>query len=561
MKFSLINILLLFLILEINAQTLSNRELDSLYSDFIKIKSYHTIADISQPLRPDSGTVKCGFSEVNSVIPFLSQFSTEKQKTIYKLLQRPQKQTSFVTPGGFFRVHFDTSGIEKPEYDLGLLAEALDSAYRFEINYLNYAVPVSDNGEGGDALYDVYILDLGTGQGGLYGYTQYSDQEIVPGSGRYTSYMVIDEDYLGFKSAGIQGARVTVAHEFHHAIQGSGYIFRQQDTFFHELSSTAMEEFVFDSINDYYGYMLSYFRSPENPFAQNNGYNLAIWNIFIHKNFGFEILKRQWELMPGLRALNAINLSLNELGTTFAKQLNKFGVWTYFTKFRAQPNNYFEEGEFYPLIDIGAVINFSPPSREVNLNVKSTSNNFITLKDQSTGDTLIAIITNGDYISGIDSINKSFPLEYILFTDPNSGERKLTSHYSSDFNVNNNRFLWSASELLNGILVREDSAQIPLPEKVLEYAFPNPFYYMRGLSDINLPVATSNSGTAIFNIYTIAMELVFTGEGRIINNNGKAVVLWDGFDDKKNKLPSGVYIYVTKADDEITKGKIVIFNE
>ena len=56
--------------------------------------------------------------------------------------------------------------------------------------------------------------------------------------------MMIDNDFTSYFSSGINGARVTVAHEFHHSIQGGNYIFRPEDTFFYEITSTAMEEFV-----------------------------------------------------------------------------------------------------------------------------------------------------------------------------------------------------------------------------------------------------------------------------------------------------------------------------
>ncbi len=44
--------------------------------------------------------------------------------------------------------------------------------------------------------------------------------------------------------------------------------------------------------------MSSYFRNPATPMPLNDGYNLAIWNIYLEKRFGFDILKHQWELIP-----------------------------------------------------------------------------------------------------------------------------------------------------------------------------------------------------------------------------------------------------------------------
>ena len=67
-----------------------------------------------------------------------------KRKLMQPMFSRLELDKSFVTPGGFFRVHYDTSGINTPGYDLNLLAQALDSTYKFEITELGYTVPPSD---------------------------------------------------------------------------------------------------------------------------------------------------------------------------------------------------------------------------------------------------------------------------------------------------------------------------------------------------------------------------------------------------------------------------------
>jgi hypothetical protein len=56
------------------------------------------------------------------------------------------------------------------------------------------------------------------------------------------------------------------------------------------------------------------------------------------------------------------------------------------------------------------------------------------------------------------------------------------------------------------------------------------------------------------------MDLVFSGEKDIFAID-KIVVRWDGKTNSGEKLPTGVYIYVTKAGDTVKKGKIVIYNE
>ncbi len=109
-------------------------------------------------------------------------------------------------------------------------------------------LPLSDSNGGGDDKDDVYIQNQG---GSIYGYTEW---ESKVGAVNWTSFIVIDNDYVGYYSSGIEGMLVTVAHEFHHGIQVGNYSvlnsnspLRNDDIFFYEITSTSMEEFVFNA--------------------------------------------------------------------------------------------------------------------------------------------------------------------------------------------------------------------------------------------------------------------------------------------------------------------------
>ena len=238
--------------------------------------------------------------------------------------------------------------------------------------------------------------------------------------------MVIDNDYVGYYSSGINGARVTVAHEFHHGIQGGNYApagsnspFRNSDVFYYEITSTAFEEFVFDDVNDYYAYMPSYFQNPETAMPLNDGYNLAIWNIYLQNNFGFDILKRQWELLPSQvnSALKAIALSIDENGSTLGNELNKFGIWTYFTNSRAISGRYFEEANNYPLINPTPTqgVNFTPPSDTYSMSVAPVANYFLKINLPSADGVFYTIVTNSDWQKANDNAGQSLPFTYIHF--------------------------------------------------------------------------------------------------------------------------------------------------
>lgn len=554
----------------VKAQELTTSQLDSLYTKFITLRAPELLSESDKSLELTFEDRKCGFTLVNDIKANFNSFTAEQQNILKSLLARPSLQTSVVSPSGFFRIHYDPSGTNRPNYSTGLtvdenvaeVARALDSVYRFEIDFLGFLVPPSDNGAGGDLKYDVYIQNQSSS---IYGYTEW---ESRVGSVNWTSFMVIDNDYTGYYSSGLDGMKVTVAHEFHHGIQLGNYSifngttpYRASDTFFYELTSTSMEEFVFDEVNDYYAYMDSYFRRTDLAFPNQNGYNLAIWNIYLTNDFGFGILKRQWELIPSIKAILVINQSLNEVGTSYPRELNKFGIWTFFTNFRSIPGKYFEEAVNYPAVTPTFTIQYPAPPPDMMS--APTTNNYVKFNIASNSDTLVAIVTNADAIAASENSNQYFDFNYTLFNNPTSGQRELTSDYSSTFSVSNTSY-WAVSEVLNNQLIREDSLIVP-PASNVEYAYPNPFNYSTSLLNTPLvffPFEENVGETVDFNIYSVDMQLIYSKEVSIqILPGGQTGVSWDGIDDNNNKLASGVYIYVIKEGDEVVKGKFVIFNE
>ncbi len=69
-----------------------------------------------------------------------------------------------------------------------------------------------------------------------------------------------------------------------------------------------------------------------------------------------------------------------------------------------------------------------------------------------------------------------------------------------------------------------------------------------------------NNDYADLNIYTTSMKLVYSNNEHISYGQGqKTFIQWNGLDKNNNKLASGVYIYVTKSGNNVSKGKLVIF--
>ncbi len=247
-----------------NSKQISEKKLDSLYNAIILLHNPETTIKGTNQIAIDQAPVKCGFGTIADVKTHFDSFTPEQQNSINQVLSRPELQTNKVSPSGIFRIHYDTTGNYVPDYFNGIkntiqlsvdsLAIAFDSSYNYEVNILGYDAPPSDGTEGGDGLYDVYIKPVNG-----YGYTE--PVKLGP------TYIVVDNK-MNFYTKGIHAARVTAAHEFHHAIQVGSYSDNTSgNRYYFEITSTAMEEFVYDSVNDYYGYLLGYFNKPDKRFT------------------------------------------------------------------------------------------------------------------------------------------------------------------------------------------------------------------------------------------------------------------------------------------------------
>jgi hypothetical protein len=566
-------ITLLFLSLSLPGY-LYPQNLDSLFNAYVESYSRRTWIKHHPNIQSAHHREKCGFG-INALITgHFNSFTNDQQNTLKKLMRRLDTlHTSMVSPSGFFRIHYDTVGYNAPGYftepglnnreivkmSIDSLAAALDSAYNFEINILGYKPPPADNGEGGDDLYDVYLAYLGPND---YGVTKFA-------TGFASSYIEIHNSFSGFFSPGIDGAKVTAAHEFFHAIQIAQFGWKgDSQKYFYELCSTAMEEFVFDSINEYYRDLADYFRKPHYSLVGDSkrGYEDAIFLIYLHERFvkdesnwskGYQIIKDAWRIFSqnGI-AIEALAESLFNNGTSLRYEMNNFGIWCYFTSGRTKPGMYFDEAEFYPLITPFTSYVFDSPRKEYSIGTNPVSNNYLVfiLTDQGFRDSLVTIITNADVAGAVSSGPGNTELRYTLTTGNEPGSQKIVNNYYSILDAPTDDLFLEANIFNDGVVSNYNFVR-----ETLDYSFPQPFRYSEH-SHLFIPVRPNTLEIADLNIYTSGMNLIYSARKEIIAGE-KIVVKWDGLDTYGNKLPTGIYFYTVKSKDEFTKGKLVIYND
>jgi len=298
--------------------------------------------------------------------------SSQNQALLKFFVTRPEMPYEKISPSGQFRIHYSTYGanaVSSKDNDLNGVPDYVDSVmiifdycHQFETDSLGLKSPPHDYGYGGGNEYDVYIQNFRS----MYGQTV-PDAEVPTKPNTYYSYLEIDNNYLGFPTSGIDGLRVTAAHEYFHAIQ-MGYKFKgdddfwEKEVFYYEISSTWMEDVIYDDVNDYYNYLYSFFNEINMPFDTYDyyyEYGNCLWNHMLAKKFGRQIVVKIWEEIADVPVLNALENVLHDYGTSFTNELQQYAIWNYFTGSRNDSINYYPEGKYYPEANFSCNQNFS----------------------------------------------------------------------------------------------------------------------------------------------------------------------------------------------------------
>ncbi|MFC1476077.1 MXAN_6640 family putative metalloprotease [Candidatus Zixiibacteriota bacterium] len=346
-----------------------SRELGTLY----KVYSIRSPEKIPEMYRPEGEIFgRCATMIIREARMAAPGFSPQIQAGINEALARPSRDYNYDSPGGYFKIHYNTDGADGvpttddnsngiPDY-IENLAWYADSSWEHEVITLGWRPPPSDNGAGGDNRYDIYTEFMS-----YYGYTAWEVGGPEPWDD-YTSYISVHKNFIGFppnddpdgNPAG--AAKATVAHEFNHACQFAYDAFNQ--FFFYELSATYMEDEVFDVVNDNYNYVSSFFSAPYTSLMEESyhAYSTFIFGVFLTQEYGQFIMPEIWDYMRYDDATVAVNLGLMDYGSSFVEDFPRFTEWNYFTGPRDDGLHY-EEGAHYTYLNVNYTENSYPVSR------------------------------------------------------------------------------------------------------------------------------------------------------------------------------------------------------
>lgn len=507
--------------------------------------------------------IKCGTGAL------LEWRARESALKFGRVLERPTLPDEYVTNDGLFRIHYTTTGghavdptstngfgIPDYVYEVGLAAIY---SHRLLVDTLGYRAPAGDDGNAGPE-FDFYILDLARG---LYGYTD-PDGDVPGSPSRASAYIVIDNNFLsseGYNTFGLDAMRVTVAHEYFHAVQFN-YGYRSDDEYFFETTSVWFEDVAYTEVNDYLAYLPSYFRNIAQPLDTRNNlheYGNGIWLTYLVKKFDINIVRQVWEIIEVTPSLEGMSQVLNGRDFTLSAAYAEFATWLYFTKHRADPINYFTEGAAYPLVRISRTETLRPPATiSISDSLQGLASRFFRfdslkqahtvshLSNEQSGRWRFATVS-GNGLAGYDIQQSGSGVPIVAtpagFVDTLVVIVSNTSLPTLEFN-----FKYS---------LQVSSGSTPVKTRMLPPG-PNPFLPSSG-DNLTLRVILDSSSEV--DVFVLAEDgRAVRKIHRGLRSAGLEEIPWDGRDDDGEVVASGIYVLQVIAGGFQEAAKVAVIH-
>ena len=397
---------------------------------------------------------------------------------------RPETQSFAYSSTGHFKIHYDITGQDAPsqsdsdsnsvpdyvEY-VGIIAENSRNTF---INDMGYLPEVPDD----DGVYDIYIEDRPPDYYGV----NYPDECIsncsgIPGA----SWIIIDNEYEQgeFFTSGLNTMRITVAHEFFHAIQRAYFVHNlteddeEDNNFFWEMTATWVEDIMVPNSNDYIEWMNTFFdisNMEDGLISDFDGYGLALFGHYLsivideeEDEIESSIIRKIWEDYSTSTYPSAFasikNVLENEYNSSFAYA---WGDYCSRNHFNGELSSMDSDIYYYPdQIEIDNTFNLTEFTLNANMQTQQlilNNEEAVAFKKYKTHE-MIAIdfdfttVPNNSFYHGFISIkpnneglNQIIPINegsgpFILYPNDNifltfTGDQAIMFSYEIDYNTN-----------------------------------------------------------------------------------------------------------------------------
>lgn len=504
--------------------------------------------------------LKCGTPATSDFHRHKSELSPSTLSSIQAKLDTPNMQASetYQSPSGNFSIHYETSGAHAvppddtdsdgiPDY-VEEVAAAADSSYRHQVQRLGYTDPIQQG-----QTYDINLLNLEN----IYGRT------VAPGDG--STYIDVENDFSeGFppnddSNNQIGAVKVTVAHEFKHAIQYEANQWGGETGLWLEMDGTLMEEVTYDNVNDYYNYIVwesSIFNNPSGGFYPGS-YEHVSWALYFEEKYGSQFWVDVWETIKNNPNISMVDALTQQLGgpSSFNQNYIESQLWHYASGNNSAQDFGFEERQHYPTPStiIGNILtnDFSIPREPSSLSLPGAFGaNYFEVPLQSDLAGNISLETTSSVPnSGVG---------LIAYFDDGTAAPLLYPLADREASVETSSLRWENISKLGLVLTNsatssdnENTIYLALGsndfENTLSHNYPNPF---RETTKIRFTLEEETD--VQLKVYDTTGRLVKT----VIDEQltpGLYEPTFDGSD-----LAAGVYIYQLLTDDQQTVKKMTL---
>jgi hypothetical protein len=473
-------------------------------------------------------------------------------------------------PRGRFRIHYTLTGPNAvpradanangiPDYvDAGL--EALDLAFRVQIDSMGFRPPPSDNTDGGSPALDVYMVDLskaGQAGTGLYGVTR-PDRILTSAGGvtKYTSFIEVDNDFAEsdrnvfgrqpFATFGVDALKATCVHEFHHTVQIGAYALGTRELMMYEMTATWMELRLYPEIRDWAVYLGQLLRQPSGyPFSRSDASNGYPWGWFgneLSSRFGDAIIVDIWNRIgTGTRPFLALVEACDSRGAAFADIFCQSLSTLYRTGSRARPGGTIPGANELPEIAMAVDVLAIPPAvpvtgsltpfevRGFRFTIPADPNNVIST----------VLLSNTDVTALVNSSDpSSADYAFTVVSGPAQWDQQIVgTTWGLRFDLN------KPCSFVDGVAPVASIGPFPQPARRSEH------------SVVWLPVTSAAPGSRIDVLVTTTANTPVVSFTAMAELRGSVVAVpWT----LGRELPTGLYVATVRHNDDVSLHKVVV---
>jgi len=524
----------------------------------------------------DEAFIKCPFPiqmEFEQLRPELQpSVVAEIDELLHAGLQHSETTSEHLSPSGNFIFYYETEGTHAVPLDdlngsgipdhVEHAAFAADSSYRYQVEQAGFKDFLQDE------PYEITFRNIG-----FYGTTTPSGS---------TTRITVHSTFNNFpENTHPEGNKIgalyaTIAHEIKHAIQYTTNRWQGDAGSFDwmEMDATLMEEVVFNDVNDYYNYIMS-FNPSTNKWNQNSPHNSSIfgrpelstpgaywhvtWMIYYYEKYGIEFWVDVWDRIrqdyvidnQGL-FLDYIDQVLTPTGLSVAQEHILNHVWHMASGPSNSPGDRgFSDRMNYPNSNFVQNL-YLPPDSPAEISGRtlfSFAANYINLEPANVtlGQPAFTVEADVDGVGiGVIGYFRDGSTDVQIAVNPNSNRQTLQTTWSWANLVDMNVAVVNTNRQENAEYRLEVSSVIP-DEDTISQNYPNPFNPVT-----NIEFSLNSSKDVKIEVYDrIGRKVSTLVDERL--NQGFHSVTFDG-----SGLASGVYFYRIVTDQRAVTKKMVL---